>query len=98
MFSKDAINKSYEELLEECKLAREREVQEFIEDLEEEIKKAMSKGHSEVYKNGKQVHCEEKDTIVHYFSKLGFDVDFRTEVIEKLIPCKFTISWKHLLK
>ena len=98
MFSKDTVNKSFEELIEECKVIREKEIQEFIEELEEEIKKAMVKGLSEAFKNGKQVHCEEKDAIIHHFSKLGFDVDFRTEIVEKIIPCKFTISWKHLLK
>ncbi len=98
MFNKEALDKSFEELLKECKVVRDREVQEFIEELEDEVKKAMSKGLSEASKNGKQVHLEEKETIMHHFLKLGFDVDFRTEIVEKLIPCKFTVSWKHLLK
>lgn len=98
MFSKEALDKSFEELLKECKAVRDQEVKDFIEELEDEVKKAMSKGHSETSKNGKQVHLEEREIIMHHFLKLGFDVDFRTEIVEKLIPCKFTISWKHLLK
>ena len=94
---KEIQEKSYEELLNICKAERKEKVNEFIKELEEDIKKEMSKGDSEVKRVCNKICMQEKDIILNYFTQLGFVIDFQELVTEKIPVYWFNVSWKHLL-
>lgn len=94
---KEIQEKSYDELLKICKQERKEKVNEFIKELEEEIKKDMSKGQIESKKMANKICMQEKDTIIEYFARLGFGIDFQEILTEKIPVYWFSVSWKHLL-
>ena len=94
---KEIQEKSYEELLNICRIERKEQVDNFIKELEEDIKKEMSKGDSEVKRIYNKICMQEKDTILNYFTQLGFVIDFQELVTEKIPVYWFNVSWKHLL-
>ena len=95
---KEIQEKSYEELLNICRIERKEKIDEFIKELEEDIKKEMSKGDSEAKKICNKICMQEKDIILNYFTQLGFVIEFQELVTEKIPVYWFNVSWKHLLK
>ena len=94
---KEIQEKSYEELLDICRVERKEKVNEFIKELEEDIKKEMSKGDTEVKRICNKICMQEKDIILNYFVQLGFAIEFQELVTEKIPVYWFDVSWKHLL-
>ena len=94
---KEIQEKSYEELLKICKQERKETIYKFIADLEEDIKKEMSKGDSDVKKICNKICMQEKDVIINFFTRLGFVVEFQELLTEKIPVYWFSVSWKHLL-
>ena len=88
---------TYEELLKICRQERKEKVNNFIKELEEDIKKEMSKGDHEVKRICNKVCMQEKDTIINFFTKLGFVIEFQEILTEKIPVYWFNVSWKHLL-
>ncbi len=94
---KEIQEKSYEELLKICKQERKEKVNEFIKELEEDIKKEMSKGDCEIKRICNKICMQEKDIIINFFTQLGFVIEFQELVTEKIPVYWFNVSWKHLL-
>ena len=94
---KEIQEKSYEELLDICRIERKEKVDEFIRELEEDIKKEMSKGDSEAKRICNKICMQEKDIVLNYFTQLGFVIEFQELVTEKIPVYWFNVSWKHLL-
>ena len=65
---KEIQEKSYEELLKICRQERKEKVNNFIKELEEDIKKEMSKGDHEVKRICNKVCMQEKDTIINFIT------------------------------
>lgn len=93
----EILNKTYEELLDDCRRKRRDEVLEFIKEFEKEIKKDMTKGQIESKKMANKICAQEKNKIINHFAQFGFAVDFQEVLTEKIPVYWFNVSWKHLL-